>query len=190
MEKKKILPVIITSIMLVLIIILITGCACPLFSLFERFSGLKISTGKNIDTGFVASDKLIYPGSIALVQVTGDVEKVLELIAEYGVALSEEEMNVLRQLPDEIKQQNISITAYSTADRADKVSGYYESLKQMGWKISDFDSAGSGLEASKLMVTEKDDKQQAFMIAGTETNSFIVFVDFDWSYLAERYELS
>ena len=61
MEKKKILPVIITSIMLVLIIILITGCACPLFSLFERFSGLKISTGKNIDTGFVASDKLIYP---------------------------------------------------------------------------------------------------------------------------------
>ncbi len=153
-----------------------------MFSVLERFTGLKISTGKNIDMS-VIEDELIYPDSIALVQLSGDIDRILELIGEYGVVLSEDEMETLERLPETIKEQEVGATAYSTADEKSDVVGYYNSLTNMGWEINDFGDAGGSLEGSSMFIAKKGDREQAFMVAGTENNSFIIFIDFDWNIL-------
>lgn len=147
--------------------------------MLERFTGLEINTGKNIDTDAIEDD-LIYPGSIALVQIKGDIDRILELIGDYGVALSEDETRVLEQLPESIKEQEVGATVYSTADGKTEVTGYYLSLGNRGWEINDFGDAGGNLEGGSILVAEKEERKQALMIAGTESNSFIIFIDFDW----------
>ena len=179
---KKTITILLTLVVFLTFLFLSTGCVCPLFSMLERFTGLKISTGKNIDTSTIADD-LIYPDSIALVQINGDIDRILELIGDYGVALSGDELEVLEQLPDSIKEQEIGATVYSTADDKTDVTGYYISLKNRGWEINDFGDAGGNLEGGNMLVAEKEERKQALMIAGTENNSFIIFIDFDWDML-------
>ncbi len=179
---KKTITVLLTLVIFLTFLFVATGCACPLFSMLERFTGLEISTGKNIDSSMITDD-LIYPGSIALVQVKGDIERILELIGDYGVVLSEDETRVLEQLPESIKEQKIGTTVYSTADNKTDVTGYYISLKNRGWEINDFGNAGGNLEGGSMLVAEKEERKQALMIAGTERNSFIIFIDFDWDML-------
>ena len=179
---KKIITVFITAILLIALLFLSTGCVCPLFSALERFTGLKISIGENIDMSTI-EDELIYPDSIALVQLTGDIDRILELIGEYGVALSEDEMEVLEHLPETITEQEVGATAYSTADNKVDVVSYYNSLTNKGWDINDFGDAGGSLEGNSMFIAKKGDREQAFMVAGTENNSFIIFIDFDWDVL-------
>ena len=179
---KKIITVFITAILLIALLFLSTGCVCPLFSALERFTGLKISTGENIDMSTI-EDELIYPDSIALVQLTGNIDRILELIGEYGVALSEDEIQVLEQLPESIKEQDVGATIYSTADGKMDVVNYYISLANRGWEINDFGDAGGNLEGGNMLVAGKEERKQALMIAGTENNSFIIFIDFDWDML-------
>jgi hypothetical protein len=179
---KKIITVFITAILLIALLFLSTGCVCPLFSALERFTGLKISTGENIDMSTI-EDELIYPDSIALVQLTGDIDRILELIGEYGVALSEDEMEVLEHLPETITEQEVGATAYSTADNKVDVVSYYNSLTNKGWDINDFGDVGGSLEGNSMFVAKKGDREQVFMVTGTENNSFIIFIDFDWDAL-------
>ena len=179
---KRLINVLMIVIILFTFLLLSTGCVCPLFSMLERFTGLEISTGKNIDSSII-SDDLIYPGSIALVQIKGDIDRILELIGDYGVALSGDELEVLEQLPDSIKEQEIGATVYSTADDKTDVTGYYISLKNRGWEINDFGDAGGNLEGGNMLVAEKEERKQALMIAGTENSSFIIFIDLDWDTL-------
>jgi len=179
---KKIITILLTLIIVLALLFLSTGCVCPLFSALERFTGLKISTGENIDMSTI-EDELIYPDSIALVQFTGDIDRILELIGEYGVALSEDEMEVLEHLPETITEQEVGATAYSTADNKVDVVSYYNSLTNKGWDINDVGDAGGSLEGNSMFVAKKGDREQAFMVAGTENNSFIIFIDFDWDVL-------
>lgn len=179
-RQKKSLYIILVSVALIAISMLSISCVCPLFSLLERMTGLEISTGKNIDTGAI-EDELIYPGSLAIVQINGDMDRVLELIGEYGVALSEDELEMLEHLPERIKEQEVGTTVYSTPDKKMDVTDYYISLRNRGWKISDFGDAGESLRGNSMIIAEKEERKQALMIAGTESNSFIIFMDFDWS---------
>ena len=172
---KRVMLVFLTAVLILTFLFIITGCVCPLFSMLERFTGIKISTGKNIDTDTIADD-LIYPGSLALVQVNGEIDRVLELISQYGIVLSEDELKVLEQLPERIKEQELGATAYSTSDDKTKVIDYYISLESRGWTLNDFGDAGG----SSMLIAEKNDRKQALLIAGTKSNSFIIFVDFDW----------
>ncbi len=176
---KKTLTILLTLVVFLTFLFLSTGCVCPLFSMLERFTGLKISTGENIDTSAIADD-LIYPGSLALVQINGDIDRILELIGEYGVALSEDEIQVLEQLPESIKEQDVGATVYSTADGKMDVVNYYISLVNRGWEINDFGDAGGSLKGNSMLIANKGDRKQALMVAGTESNSFIIFIDIDW----------
>jgi len=187
---KKIILASSIGLVLILIIIFNTGCVCPLFSFVERVTGLKINAGKDIDSSFIASDELIYPGSVALIQLSGDIDSVLEGIAGYGVILSGDEMEILRKLPDKIKQEDMGLIAYSTADKKDKVFRYYDYLQNKGWNISDFSYSQEGLGEASLILAEKDGIKQVLMIAGTDTNSFIIFIDFNWDYYIKSENLS
>ena len=63
------------------------------------------------------------------------------------------------------------------------MTGYYISLENKGWEINDFGDAGGNLDGNSMLVAEKNESKQALMIAGTENNSFIIFIDFDWDML-------
>ena len=179
---KKLIPVLLTAVLVLAFLFLSTGCVCPLFSMLERFTGLNISTGKNIDAGAIEDD-LIYPGSLALVQVNGEIDRVLELIGQYGVVLSEDELNALDQLPEKIKDQEVGVTVYSTPDEKTDVVDYYVSLESRGWTLNDFGDAGGSLQGSNVLIAQKGEAKQALMIAGTGSSSFIIFMDFDWEML-------
>ena len=59
-------------------------------------------------TGNDINEELVYPNSVVLVQLTGDIEKILALIEKYGVAFSKQELTVFDELPQEIREQEIS----------------------------------------------------------------------------------
>jgi hypothetical protein len=155
---------------------------CPLFSIFERSTGLKIRAGDNIDESVIV-DELIYPGSIALVQVNGDIERILELVTTYGVSFSEEELHALENLPESITEQEAGAIVYSTSDSRDVVLSYYENLTSRGWQIESFGGPGSGVQESEIVMAVKEDRRQALMVSGSQNNSFIIFIDFDWDVL-------
>ncbi len=167
-----------------IIVIIATSCVCPLFSLFERFTGFKIKAGKYIDQSKLA-DELIYPGSVALVQAEGDIDRIVELIGQYGAAIPEEELSILEELPREIKDQEVTATVYSTADDKIRVLDYYNSLDDKGWDIQEFtnDEQVENTEQPAMLLASKNDIKQAFMLAGTSNNTFIIFVDFNWEEL-------
>ncbi|MFC2159607.1 hypothetical protein ACFLQS_02690 [Actinomycetota bacterium] len=176
---KNIISILLVLVVLLTFLFLSTGCVCPLFSMLERFTGLKISTGENIDTDKIVDD-LIYPDSVALVQINGDIDRILELMGEYGVALTRDEVQVLEQLPENIKEQEIGATVYSTADGKMVVVDYYIFLKNRGWEINDFGDAGGSLKGNSILIANKGERKQALMITGSENNSFIIFIDIDW----------
>jgi len=167
--------------LLIITAVVTAGCVCPLFSFFERLTGFEIKVGENIDQSLLADD-LIYPDSVALVQVEGDIERIVELIGQYGVNLSEEELGILNELPQEIKEQELKATVYSTADKVIKVLDYYNSLSDRGWDIQELESGqqAGGTGQKKMLVAAKGDVRQAFMLAETNTNTMIIFIDFDW----------
>ena len=179
---KKFIPVLLTAVLVLAFLFISTGCVCPLFSMLERFTGLNISTGNNIDAG-VIEDDLIYPGSLALVQVNGEIDRILELISQYGVVLSEDELKSLDQVPEKIKDQEVGATLYSTPDEKTDVVDYYTSLESGGWTLNDFGDAGGSLQGSNVLIAQKGETKQALMIAGTGSSSFIIFMDFDWEML-------
>jgi len=179
--RFKLKMFLIMFLLLIMTAVVTAGCVCPLFSFFERLTGFEIKVGENIDESLLA-DELIYPDSAALVQVEGDIERIVELIGQYGVNLSEKELGVLNELPQEVKEQEVKATIYSTADKVIKVLDYYKALSDKGWDIQE---PGSGQQAGdsgqqNMLLAAKGDVRQAFMLVETNTNTMIIFIDFDW----------
>jgi hypothetical protein len=168
------------------ITVISTSCAGSLFSLFKRFTTLEIRIGKNIDQGLVASE-LIYPDSMALVQVDGSIERILELAKQYSAVLSEKEFAVLDELPQEIREQELSATIYSTADDKVEVLDYYVSFNNKKWDIQELqkgEQVDNGGQLTMLFAF-REGEQKMFMLIGTQKNTFIVFIGFDWGALLE-----
>jgi hypothetical protein len=176
-----------TIILLLLILAFIsTSCACPLFSYIERITGFDIKTGKEINQSLV-DEELIYPDSIVLVQVEGNINEILDLIDKYGANLSEEDFSVLRNLPQNIKDEEFTTTIYSTPDNKTEVLDYYDSLYSKGWLILKLeDIAESKNEGqSTILLASKEEYEQAFVLAETRNNTFIIFLDIDLEVLLE-----
>ena len=123
-------------------ILFLSGCVCPLLSIFEKSTGLKVRAGENIDKSVIA-DELIYPGSMVLVQVIGDIEKILDLVATYGVSFSDEERQTLEELPESITGQEVGAIVYSAKDSRTTVLSYYEHLEKKGWQIKKRDGGST-----------------------------------------------
>jgi hypothetical protein len=179
--RFKLKMFLIMFLLLIMTAVVTAGCVCPLFSFFERLTGFEIKVGENIDESLLA-DELIYPDSAALVQVEGNIDKIVELIGQYGVNLSEKELGVLNELPQEVKEQEVKATVYSTADKVIKVLDYYKALSDKGWDIQE---PGSGQQAGdsgqqNMLLAAKGDVRQAFMLAENNTSTMIIFIDFDW----------
>lgn len=165
----------------VIIAVISTSCVCPLFPFIENLTGLKVRAGNEVDEERVI-DELIYPASKVLVQVTGDVDRIMEFAGQYGAVFSREEVAVLDSLPEEIKEQEISATIYSTLDEMPDVRDYYDSLGQKNWDMQGFNSGDQdqGPGNTALMLAVKEERQQAFLLAGTGNSTFIIFFDFNW----------
>ncbi|MBN2073722.1 MAG: hypothetical protein JW770_07245 [Actinobacteria bacterium] len=170
-----------------MLISLISGCTCPVFSLLERATGLDIRTGDNIEEQLM-DDALVYPGSTVLVQVSGNMERIIEFIGDYGVRLSGNEKSALDQLPEDIKNEEINMTLYSTADNKSQVLDYYQSLTTEGWEMGGIErpgqDQGAGMDAS-ILIASKNEYRQAFIVSGMENNTFIIFVDFNWETMGQ-----
>jgi len=176
-----------TAVLLFLAVIIIgTGCTCPLFSFIERLTGLEIRTGNNIDQNLVV-EELVYPDSTALLQTEGNINKILELAGRYGAVISEKDLSVLDELPQEIREQEVSATIYSTADSKTEVLDYYNSFDKRIWDIKEMQNGEQVDDEGKpaMFLASKENEQQAFMLVGTQNNTFIVFIDFDWEVLSE-----
>jgi hypothetical protein len=163
-----------------------TGCICPLFSLIERLTGLEVRTGNNIDQDLVAED-LVYPDSTVLLQTEGDINRILELAGRYGAVLSEKDLSVLDELPQGLREQEVSATIYSTADNKIEVLDYYNSFDKRIWDIQEMQNGEQVDDGGKptMLLASRENEQQAFMLIGTQNNTFIVFIDFDWEVLSE-----
>src|SRR4030043_2383933 len=116
--KSKLLFIIIF--LLLIITFIGTSCACPLFSYIERVTGFDIKTGKEIDQSLV-DEELIYPDSMVLVQVGGNINEILDLIDKYGASFSEADLSILENLPQDIKDEEFTTTIYSTPDNETEV---------------------------------------------------------------------
>jgi len=176
-----------TAIFLLLIITFIgTSCACPLFSYIERITGFEIKTGKEIDQSLV-NDELIYPDSTVLVQVEGNIKEILDLIEKYGASLSGADLSILDNLPQDIKDEEFTTTIYSTPDNETEVLDYYDSLYSKGWlilkleDIAESENEGQGT----ILLASKEEYEQAFVLAETSNNTFIIFIDIDLQVLLE-----
>jgi hypothetical protein len=181
------LKLIFTAIFLLLTITFIsTSCVCPLFSYIERVTGFEIKTGKEIDRSLV-DEELIYPGSMILVQVEGNINEILDLIDKYGASLSEEDLSILENLPRDIKDQEFTTTIFSTPDNETEVLDYYDSLYSKGWLILKLeDIAESNNEGQgTILLASKEEQKQAFALAETRNNTFIIFLDIDLEVLLE-----
>lgn len=181
-KKSKI--IILAVFTFIIISISSISCICPLFSFLENLTGLEVKTGGEIEQEIII-DELIYPGSKVLIQVTGDIERILELVGQYGITFSQEELTVLDNLPEEMREQEISATIYSTLDKSPDVQDYYNSLGQEEWDIQEFINGGQGQDpgSTVLLLASKEERKQAFLLTGTDNNTFIIFIDFDWEIL-------
>ena len=176
-----------TAIFLFMIITVIsTSCACPLFSYIERITGLEIKTGKEIDKNLV-NEELIYPDSLALVQVEGDMNEIMDLIDKYGGSLAGEDLAILENLPENIRDEEFTATIYSTPDNKTEVLDHYGTLHSKGWlilKIQDIAEEGNN-EQGTMLLASKGTVEQAFVLAETRKNTFIIFIDIDLEALLE-----
>jgi hypothetical protein len=166
--------------------IISNGCICPLFSLIEKLTGLEVRTGNNIDQDIVA-EELVYPDSTVLLQTEGNINRILELAGRYGAVLSEKDLSVLDELPQGLREQEVSATIYSTADNKIEVLDYYNSFDKRIWDIQEMqneEQIDNG-EKPTMLFASRENEQQAFMLIGTQNNTFIVFIDFDWEVLSE-----
>jgi len=183
-NNSKKINILIVTILILASALVFSGCVCPLFSLFERSTGLNIKAGENIDESSIV-DELVYPGSVVLVQVIGDIERILELVTTYGVSFSEEERQALEGLLESIIGQEVGVIVYSTPDSRTMVLSYYENLTQKGWHIEAFSGAEGGVQESDIIMAIRGEERQALVVSGTENNSFIIFIDFDWEVFEE-----
>jgi hypothetical protein len=168
------------------VVVISTSCICPLISLVERLTGMEIKTGKNIDQSLILSE-LIYPDSTVLLQTEGDIDKIVELASKYGAVLTEKDLSILDELPQEIREKEIGATIYSTADDKMRVLEYYDSMVSKGWAIQGFQSEGGteGEGRVTMFLASREEDVQTFMLVGTQNNTFIIFIDFDWGVLTE-----
>lgn len=176
-----------TTIFLLLIITFIgTSCACPLFSYIERVTGFDIKTGKEIDQSLV-DEELIYPGSMILVQVEGNINEILDLIDRYGASLSDADLSILENLPQDIKDEEFTTTIYSTPDNETEVLDYYDSLYSKGWLILKLEDIAESKNEGQgtILLASKEEYEQAFVLAETRNNTFIIFIDIDLEVLLE-----
>ncbi len=182
--NKKALKILVL-IVFISVLVISTSCACPLFSFLENLTGLEVKAGDEIKQESII-DELIYPGSKALIQLTGDIERILEIAGQYGIAFSQEELGVLDNLPEELRKQEVSATIYSTLDNGPDVLDHYNSLSQKGWNMQEYSNDGQGQDSGGpvLLHAAKDERQQALLLAGTGNNTLIIFIDFDWEILA------
>ncbi|MDD5622619.1 MAG: hypothetical protein PHQ09_05645 [Actinomycetota bacterium] len=183
-KKSKLL---FTAIFLFMIITVIsTSCVCPLFSYIERITGFEIKIGKEIDQSLVNED-LIYPGSMVLVQVEGNMNEIMDLIDKYGASLSEKDFSILENLPGDIKNEEFTTTIYSTPDNKTQVLDFYGTLHSKGWlilEIQDIAEGGNDGQGTILLASKGTD-EQAFVLAETRNNTFIIFLDIDLEALLE-----
>lgn len=175
-----------TALLLLLISAVISSsCTCPIFSLIENLTGVQVKAGKNIDEALIEKE-LIYPDSTALVQAEGNVNTIMEMVSRYGAVLSEKDMAVFNELPQEIKEQEVSATIYSTTDSKEEVLEYYTSGgNQWDIVVMEDPEQTDSKEQPTIVVASKDDTRQALVLAGTENNTFIIFLGFDWEALSE-----
>jgi hypothetical protein len=157
-----------------------------LFSYIERVTGFDIKTGKEIDQSLV-NEELIYPGSMVLVQVEGNINEILDLIDKYSASLSEEALSILENLPQDIKDEEFTTTIYSTPNNEAEVLDYYDSLYSKGWlilkleDIAERENEGQGT----IFLASKEENEQAFVLAEARNNTFIIFLDIDLEVLLE-----
>ena len=112
------------------------------------------------------------------------------MIDQYGAALSEEQLSVLDELPQKIKEQEVSATVYSTADNKIEVLDYYDSFDNKRWdiqKLQNGEQIDNG-EQPTVLFASREDEQQMFMLIGTQNNTFIIFIGFDWEALSKKIE--
>jgi hypothetical protein len=185
-RKKFFLSILITIFLFLTVSIILSGCTCPLYSLLGKFTGIHIKAGKDIDESVIDSE-LIYPGSVLLMQAEGDIETIFNTVSKYGAVISEKELNALEQLPDEIREQEISATIYSTADSEPEVLEYYNSFGNGRWEIMQMQGEQQSSDGSRqtMLIASDGERKQAFALVGTENNTFIIFVGFDFEALSE-----
>ncbi len=165
--------------------VIVSGCTCPVFSLLGRLTGVQVRAGKNIDESIIESE-LIYPGSTALLQADGDINTIIELVGNYGAVISKKDLAILEQLPQEVREQEISATFYSTADTKAEVLDYYNSFESENWDIIQMQEEQQSSDENRpaMLVASDGEKKQAFALVGTENNTFIIFLGFDFEALS------
>lgn len=184
-----VLKMLLAAVFLLAAVAIISGCACPLFSAVERITGIQVKAGENIDESFV-EDELVYPDSVALFQAEGDIKSIIELGSRYGVALSEEDMGMLDELPPDIKEnivnQEIVATVYSTADEKKDVLNFFDSIGGK-WDIHKMEDQGQAADEKQpvMVVASGENELHTLMLVGTDNNTFIIFMNVDMAALQE-----
>lgn len=171
---------------LMMTVIASISCTCPVFSFIESITGVKVKAGEDVD-GTLVDGELIYPDSTLLMQVEGDIDTIMEVIGRYGVIISERDAGFLNKLPEEIREQKINATIYSTADKKIKVLDYYYSFDKGGFDIVEFgkDKKAVNKNQPNVMIASNGEERESFVLIGTESNTFIIFLDFNWEILSE-----
>ena len=113
-------------------------------------------------------------------------EKIIDLVATYGVSFSDEERQTLENLPEDITGQDMGAIVYSTPDSRDMVLAYYDRLIDQGWQIESFRGPTGNSQDSDIVMAVKGERRQALMVTGSESSSFIIFIDFDWDVFGEE----
>jgi len=171
---------------LMAVVLIGSSCTCPIFSLIERLTGVEVKVGDNIDESLI-EDGLIYPDSKVLLQVEGDIETVMEIAGRYGAIISEKDIKVLDELPQEVMEQEIGATIYSTADKKEEVMDYYNSFDNKEFDIKELKSEEQVEDKNRpaVMIASDGNEPQAFVLVGAENGTFIMFLGFDWETLLE-----
>ncbi len=159
---------------------ILSSCTCPVYSLIGKLIGVKIRAGEDIDES-VVENELIYPGSTLLMQAESDMGKIFDTISKYGADISEKELESLEQLPDEIKEQELIFTVYSTPDTKSKVLYYYSSFESDEWEIMQLQTGQQVNDESgqTILVASSTEDKQLFALSAGRDNTLIIFLEID-----------
>ncbi len=184
LRSGLLLPVFVLFLMAVVLVS--SSCTCPIFSLIERLTGVEVKVGDSIDESLI-EDSLIYPDSKGLLQAEGDIETIMEIAGSYGATISEKDIKVLGELPQELMEQEISATIYSTTGKKAEVVDYYSSFENKEFDIKELKSEEQAEDRNEpvVMIASDGNEPQAFVLAGAENGTFIIFLGFDWETLLE-----
>lgn len=181
-KKNKLVKFVPVIFSILLLSVLLTSCVCPIFSFIEKRTGVDVATGEDIDTGFIGVD-LKYPGSVLLMEVTGDVEKIVNTASNFGVSIGQEEAAVIASLPQEVREEEVTAVIYYTGDSMEDIWSYYSNLEEKGWSTSSYQSGSVTGGDSVAFFMFKDDIKQPVLINSAGDRRFIIFIDYDWDSL-------